>query len=156
MPSAYRSEASEALADVDHYFATLTGYRRGDAAAMISYLNRSAAHATAEAAVSAERLSAMPEGWRDRVNPRARSGAAVLIDELTAHPVLDAARAQQVIGRRAPRADEAWIVSPRQASSARRRARHRGRVWVAGDVMDEIEDLDERIGARATPDKRWH
>lgn len=147
--------AAAMLADVDRYFDTLVAYRRGDAAAMVSYLSRAAAHATAEAAVSAERLTTMPNQWRDRARPRAGSGAAALIDELTAHPVLDAAAAQRISGRSAPRTYEALDRLTDAGVLRETTGAARDRVWVAADVMDEIEDLDERIGARAAPAKHW-
>ena len=31
----------------------------------------------------------------------------------------------------------------------------RNRVWFAGDVANEIADLDERIGRRTKPSRRW-
>lgn len=147
--------AAAMLADVDRYFDTLTAYRRGDAAAMVSYLTRAAAHATTEAAVSAQRLSAMPQQWREQARPRAGSGAALLIDELTAHPVLDATAAQGLIDRSAPRTYEALERLTECGVLRETTGAARDRVWVAVDVMDEIEDLDERIGARSLPPKHW-
>ena len=31
----------------------------------------------------------------------------------------------------------------------------RSRVWVARDVMDELAELEERIGRRAAPSRQW-
>ena len=31
----------------------------------------------------------------------------------------------------------------------------RNRIWVAGDVMAELETLNERIGLRSRPSKQW-
>lgn len=147
--------AAAMLADVDRYFDTLVTYRRGDAAAMVSYLTRAAAHAAAEAVVSAERLSMMPEQWRDRARPRAGSGTSLLIDELIANPVLDAAMAQRITTRSAPRTYDALDRLTEAGVLRETTGAARGRVWVAGDVMDEIEDLDERIGTRAKPARHW-
>lgn len=147
--------AAAMLADVDRYFEILVAYRQGDAEAMVNYLTRAAAHATAESAVSAQRLSSMPEHWRARARPRAGSGASLLIDELVARPVLDAAAAQQITGRSAPRAYEALDRLTEAGVLRETTGAARGRVWVAADVMDEIEDLDERIGTRAKPAKHW-
>lgn len=147
--------AATMLADVDTYFDTLVAYRRGDAQGMVSYINKAADHATAEAAVSAKRLSELPDKWRDQVRPRARSGASVLIDELTATPVLDAATAQRITGRSAPRAYEALDRLTEAGVLREATGAARDRVWVTADVMDEIEDLDDRIGRRAKPAKHW-
>ncbi|HEX6197037.1 MAG TPA: Fic family protein [Jiangellaceae bacterium] len=147
--------AAAMLADVDTYFDALIAYRRGDAGALISYVVRTAETATAEAALSAQRLLEMPRMWRDLVRPRANSSAAALLDRLVAAPVLNAQLAQQLTGASAPRTYEA-IERLAEADVLREiTGSARNRVWVAGDVLTEIADLDERIGRRMVPSKRW-
>jgi Fic family protein len=147
--------AAAMLADVDAYFDALIGYRRGDAASLVSYLARAAEAAAGEAAVSAQRLQEMPEAWRDAVRPRAGSSAASLIDLLVTRPVLNAELAQQLTQSSAPRTYEA-IERLAEAGVLREiTGSARNRVWVAGDVLTEVADLDGRIGRRTTPSKRW-
>ncbi|MGH2602750.1 MAG: Fic family protein [Haloechinothrix sp.] len=147
--------AATMLADVDAYFDALITYRRGDAGALVSYLAAAADAATSEASVSAERLGEMPQKWRDSVRPRANSSAAKLIDNLVANPVINAQIAQKMTGSAAPRTYEA-IEKLTDAGVLREiTGGARNRVWVASDVASEIADLDERIGRRARPSKRW-
>lgn len=147
--------AAAMLADVDTYFDALIAYRRGDAGALISYVVRTAETATTEAALSAQRLLEMPKLWRDLVRPRAKSSSAALIDQLVAAPVLNAQLAQQLTGASAPRTYEA-IEKLSEADVLREiTGSARNRVWVVSDVLTEIADLDERIGRRMVPSKRW-
>lgn len=147
--------AATMLGDINRYFDALIAYRRGDAGTLISYLAGAAEAAAVEAAVSAERLGQMPQNWRDLVRPRAKSSAARLIDGLLAAPVLNAQIAQQMTGSAAPRTYEA--IEKLTAAGVLREVTGaaRNRVWVASDVVNEIADLDERIGRRARPSTRW-
>ncbi len=147
--------AATMLADVDTYFDALIAYRDGDAGTLISYIAAAAHTATIEASVSAQRLRDMPGRWREVVRPRANSSAAALIDGLVAAPVLNARIAQQITGSTAARTYEA-IEKLVEAGVLREiTGGARNRVWVASDVANEIADLDERIGRRATPSRRW-
>lgn len=147
--------ASAMLADVDTYFETLIGYRRGDATGLISYMTGAAESATAEAGVSAQRLSQMPARWRDEVRPRANSSADRLVNGLLARPIFNAAIAQQMTGSSAPRTYEA--IERLESAGVLREITGgaRNRVWAVDEVMAEVSDLDERIGRRAKPSNRW-
>lgn len=147
--------AAAMLADVDTYFDSLIAYRRGAAGSLISYLAHTAETATSEASVSAERLEEMPLLWRDLVRPRDNSSADTLIDQLVATPVLNADLAARMTGTSAPRTYEA-IERLTEAGVLREiTGTARNRVWVVSDVLTEIADLDERIGRRMVPSKRW-
>jgi Fic family protein len=147
--------AATMLADIDAYFEALIDYRDGDAGRMIIYLADAAEAATSEASVSAQRLGELPAKWRDLVRPRANSSAAKLIGNLVANPVINADTAQQLTGSAAPRTYDA-IERLNEAGVLREiTGGARNRVWVASDVTSEIADLDERIGRRAKPSKRW-
>ncbi|UYM07747.1 Fic family protein [Solicola gregarius] len=147
--------AATMLADVDAYFDALVAYRRGAAGTLVAYLATAAANATGEASISAERLGAMPQTWRDLVRPRANSSAAKLIDGLVTNPVINAPAAQRITGSATPRTYQA-IERLSEAGVLREiTGRSRSRVWVASDVVTEIGDLDERIGRRTRPSKRW-
>lgn len=147
--------AAAMLADVDTYFDSLIAYRRGDAGALVAYMARTAETATTEAAQSAKRLEEMPQIWREHVRPRANSSSAVLLDQLVAAPVLNAQLAQQLTGASAPRTYEAIERLTKAGVLKEITGSARNRVWVVGDVLTEIADLDERIGRRTVPSKRW-
>src|SRR5699024_8197962 len=147
--------AATMLADIDAYFDALVAYRRGAAGALITYMVVAAEHATSESSVSAERLGAKPQEWRDLVRPRANSSAAKLIDSLVLNPVLNVHIAQRVTGSAAPRTYDALEKLSDAGVIREITGQARNRVWVASDVVTEIADLDERIGRRTRPSKRW-
>jgi hypothetical protein len=111
--------------------------------------------ATAEARVSAERMSHFPEEWAAAVKARTNSSAAVLLDGLLANPVPNAHIAQQITGSTSPRTYEALDRLNDAGVLRETTGGPTNRVWVVVDVMTEIAELDERIGRRSAPSKRW-
>lgn len=147
--------AAAMLADVDAYFDHLKAYREGDVDHMVRYLAESSIKASQAAAVSADRLAVMPEQWMDAARPRRGSSTEKLIGGLLRNPVLDGGRAQAVTGASPNRANEAvdHLVEAgilRQISPG-----SRNRIWTVTDVMTELRSLEQRIGVRSKPSKRW-
>ncbi|AUN38691.1 Fic family protein [Tsukamurella tyrosinosolvens] len=143
--------ASVMLADTDTYFATLGAYRRGDAAAFVTYVADAATLACAAADESADQLDQMPAYWRTLANPRSGSSEESIIDALLARPVLDADTAQEITGssdtatyRALNKLTDAGILEVISESK-------RDRVWAAVDVMNELELLSDSIGRRTGP-----
>ncbi|WP_220793122.1 Fic family protein [Nocardioides stalactiti] len=142
--------ASALVARRDHYFATLGDYRAGDAGPIIRAFARSATVAAEEAAVTADRLAEMPADWRSRAGePRAGSAAAVVLDSLTAVPVLTADDIEQRLGlttaasyRAIERLATTGVIAPLTQ-------RTRNQIWGASDLLAELDDLGSRIAARA-------
>lgn len=147
--------AAVMLADVDAYFDHLRDYREGDPGTLVSYVARSAVVAAEAAGESADRLAALPDQWHRAVGGRAGSSARTLVDGLTAHPILDLARAQQVTRSSARRTYEAIDRLSDAGVLDEITGRGRNRIWVARDVLEELQELDERIGRRSTPGRRW-
>ncbi len=144
--------ASVMLADTDTYFATLGAYRRGDAAAFVTYVADAAMLACATADKAADQLEQMPAYWRTLANPRSGSSEESLIDALLARPVLAADTAQEITGssdtatyRALNKLTNAGILEVISESK-------RDRVWAAVDVMNELELLSDAIGRRTDPD----
>lgn len=144
--------ASVMLADTDTYFATLGAYRRGDAAAFVTYVADAATLACAAADESADQLEQMPALWRTLANPRSGSSEESLIEALLARPVFDADTAQEITGssdtatyRALNKLTDAGILEVISESK-------RDRVWAAVDVMNELELLSDAIGRRTDPD----
>lgn len=143
--------ASVMLTDTDTYFATLGAYRRGDAAAFVTYVADAATLACAAADESADQLEQMPAFWRTLANPRSGSSEESIIDALLARPVLDADTAQEITGssdtatyRALNKLTNAGILEVISESK-------RDRVWAAVDVMNELELLSDSIGRRTDP-----
>jgi Fic family protein len=142
--------ASALVADRPRYFALMNAYRGGEVDGFIGELASAALVASQEATVSARRFETMPEEWRTLVRPRAKSAAALLLYELLDHPVISAAEAEALVGGAASgvyaaidRLVEVGILHPVTE-------RKRDRVWVATDVVDELDDLARRIESAAT------
>jgi Fic family protein len=143
--------ASVMLADVDGYFNQLGRYREGDANAFIVYLARALVAACDAAEESAHALADLPERWLDAARPRAKSSAALLIEVLAASPVVTSASAGQLIGT-TPKATLGGLDQLESAGVLTEiTGNGRDRVWVAHDVLDEMDRLDERIGKRQRP-----
>jgi hypothetical protein len=106
--------------------------------------------AAGESQRTAVRLAAIPDAWRDLVG-RVRSGSATdrLRDLLPAHPALSTSDAGDLLGG-APsvaydaigRLHEAGVLRPLTD-------RTRNQVWGAGAILDELDDLSNRIARAA-------
>lgn len=143
--------ASVMLADVERYFDQLGRCRDGDANTFVAYLAQALIAACDAAAESAEALALLPERWLDIARPRANSSAALLIDVLAASPVLTSASAGKLIGT-TPKATLGGLDQLESAGVLTEiTGNGRDRVWVAHDVLDEMDRLDERIGRRQSP-----
>lgn len=148
--------ASVMLADVDEYFDALAAYRRGDVNRFVDYLAVSAMTATAAADESASRILALPDRWLEGVKARRGSSTRTLIEGLTAHPVLDIRIAESVTGTTVARTYTALNALTESGILIEITGNGRNRMWVAADVMTEIDALNERVGARKKPSRRWH
>ena len=145
--------ASAMLANTDDYFSRVNAYRDGESDEFVGYVARSATVAAAAAEDTARVLLSLPEQWTATSRPRRGSSAAKLIASLLENPVLDARTAASITGT-APnkvyealdRLESAGVVQELTRGS-------RNRVWVAPDVMDELDRLSERIGRRMAPRK---
>ena len=140
--------ASAMLADTTTYFALINDYRTGSVEPFVAYLADSSVTASQEAQQAALRLQAMPAGWREMATPRTGSVDSKIIGLLLEHPVLDAADAQRYTAASTTsvydgleRLVAAGVLDP--VTTGRR-----NQVWIAADVMDEIEQMNSRIGSR--------
>jgi Fic family protein len=140
--------ASAILADVPGYFARLDAYRAGDVDGFVAYVAANAVTASTEAFVSAEALAALPAQWRDHVQPRRNSAADKLLDRLLDAPVLTDRSAAAVADASVRRAADALDKLTSAGVLTEVTGLARDRVWVAGDVLDEIDRLETRIGRR--------
>jgi Fic family protein len=144
--------ASVMLADTYDYFARLGAYRSGDADGFVRYLARAALIAVEAAAESASALAALPERWAELAGTRARSAAAVLTDQLLEHPVVTSSSAMELAGGASRSAVFAALEQLEAAEVLTEiTGQSRERVWVAHDVLDELDRLTERVGVRTRP-----
>lgn len=146
--------ASAIVADRDHYFTLINDYRVGDIEPFTRYLVEATSRSTREAEISAQRLIALPEQWRERVRPRADSAVAALLPTLPANPIIDMHDVMRLTGASQSRAyialerlAEAGVIRPITESQ-------RDKAWAAGEVLDEAELMVERLMISRQRDSR--
>lgn len=142
--------ASALVARRDRYFDLLGQYRDGHAEPIISAFANASQIAARESQSTAKRISEIPGEWADKVG-RVRSGSAIhqLLGRLVANPVLTTDEASTLVS--APvssvytaieRLAEVGVLVPLTD-------RKRGQVWGASAILDELDDLNTRIGVAA-------
>ena len=147
--------ASAIVAGRESYFASLDAYRAGDAGPIVESFSRGSRIAAEESRITAGRLAQMPAEWREDANaPRQGSAAAKILDSLLASPVFSAEEAERRVGGATSsvyaaisRLHEAGVIRPLTN-------RTRNQVWVAASLADELDDLGQRIAARAKREGR--
>lgn len=142
--------ASGLLAKRDDYFTALGGYRKGDPSPLIDLFARSARAAAICSRGSIARIKALPSEWMDELKPRKGSAAAALIPAFYNHPVMTAAEIEQRSGATTPAAYLAIDQLAEAGFIEEITGRKRDRVWVASELLAELDDLDRRIHVAMT------
>lgn len=142
--------ASALVARRDRYFGTLTAYRSGDLTALLREFATATRIAATESRVTAVTLASVPDQWSDLLGGvRRGSAAAALLPRLLEHPIVTAADAVALLGTPP---SGVYAAIDRMAGAGVLRpltSRTRDQIWGAGLVLDELDDLDRRIGAAA-------
>jgi DNA-binding IclR family transcriptional regulator len=89
----------------------------------------------------------LPEEWTADVKPRKGSAAATLLPIFYDHPVMTASEVEEHAG--ANRAAAYGAIARLESAGIIREitGRKRDRVWMADDLLAELDDLDRRIQA---------
>lgn len=142
--------ASALVARRDHYFEILGDYRRGHPEMIIAAFAAASNVAARESRATAERIAAFPDDVRRVVGTlRAGSATSRLVGELTAHPVFSAEEAEVLVGGST---SGVYAAITRLAGVGVLRPlsdRKRNQVWGVAAMLDELEDLGQRIAAAA-------
>lgn len=137
--------ASALLARRDDYFATLGEYRAGDPTPIIRLFARAAEVAATQSQASITRVSELPQEWAAVVKPRAGAALEVLLSAFYDHPVMSISD----IERASPASTVPTYAAIDRLETAgiirEITGRKRDRVWVASDLMAELDELDRRI-----------
>ena len=142
--------AAALAAQREGYFATLWAYRdAGDAEPVISVVASATKITSQESQVTAARLEEMPEHWHDQASsPRRDSASGRLLRRLAERPILSGQEVEEITGasqrsafRAVTRLEDAGVIHEVTG-------RKRNRVWVASDVIGEIDGLAHRIEQR--------
>jgi Fic family protein len=139
--------ASGLLAERDEYFEALGDYRRGDPVPVIELFARSARAAAVCSRESIARIKALPEEWANELRPRAGSAVAALIPAFYDHPVMAADEIEQRSGSSEPQTYKAIARLEEAGFIQEVTGRKRDRVWVAAELLAELDDIDRRIQA---------
>lgn len=131
------------------YFRALWDYRDGDAEPVIRLLAESVKVSSQESRVTAQRLSTMPHEWTVRAkNPRSHSATGRIIRQLSESPFLSSSYLEQSMGLSDSASHRALTRLAETGIVHEVTGRKRNRVWAASEVMDELNDLELRIGQR--------
>lgn len=144
--------ASALVAHRERYFAALNDYRAGNARTIVAMLAVAIRIATSESWRAATDVVEIREAWGARAgSPRAGTPLYRLLDLLTEEPIANLAlvRERLHLDEDDARAALAQALDARVLTKAPRS--RRAPVWLARDVLDEVEDLSTRIvaGSRA-------
>lgn len=140
--------ASGLLAVRDDYFAALTAYRTGDPTPIITVIARSLVAAAIEARASMHALNELPDEWRSLTGAVSGSVTDRLLQAFLDEPVMtgdQAGTAVDVVPATAYAALDRLVDAGVIAEIT---GRKRDRVWAAGDVLGELDELDRRIHHR--------
>lgn len=142
--------ASALVAHRDRYFAALNDYRAGTARTLIEMLATATRITTAESWHTVDVLGRIRETWAEAAgSPRSGTPDYRMLDLVVEEPIINVALATQRL-----RIDEADVAAaiPRLVAAGVLRQAPRSRqrpLWLAPAVLDEVEDLGQRIRAEA-------
>ncbi|WP_292764039.1 Fic family protein [Microbacterium sp. UBA3486] len=139
--------ASGLLAKRDEYFAALGDYRLGEPSPLIALFARAARAAASCSRESIARIKGLPDEWANELRPRAGSAVAALIPGFYDHPVMAAGEIEQRSGSSEQQAYKAIAQLEAAGFVQEITGRKRDRVWVAAELLAELDDLDRRIQA---------
>lgn len=128
------------------YVDGLTAYRDDRVPEWIEMFCTDAARAASLATDYVERVRDVQREWRERlterVAPRKDSAVWPLTSVLPGHPVLDATKAAQLVGRTVVAARAALATLETAGIVTRRTASKRNQVFEAPEILDLMESLD--------------
>jgi Fic family protein len=142
--------ASALAADTGHYFGLLSAYRTGDAEAIVTDVALCVEVAAREARSTARSFAEYAGAWRQVVKVRADSATDTLLDVLVGLPVFTAEQLIERTGLEDRAIYRAIDHLQKSGIIAEVTNRKRDRVYGVSDVLDEFEDLDDRIRSRIT------
>lgn len=140
--------ASALVAHRETYFGALDDYRRGDVDRIVAMMATAVRVATAESWTTATTMRAIRARWGLAL-PRARPGQPLfrLLDLLTDEPIINRDRVAGRLGLAPALAQQLLDDATGAGVLARARGSRRAPVWLARDVLREVEDLSTRIRA---------
>lgn len=136
--------ASALVAHRERYFAALTAYRAGSAAPIIALLARSASLATDESWRAATEIEEIRQRWQETAPARPGQPAYRLMDLLTEAPIVNVASVSDQLRITTDESAAAIEELTRVRVLQRAPRTWRAPVWLAFDVLREVEALSAR------------
>lgn len=137
------------LQDRDGYLDALDAYRDGSVEPIISAFALSSLRGVQHARTMWSRLDEVKAGWSGRITLRSDSAAWRLLDELVAHPVVDAPLAARLMGvgetnahRHLAALTEAGVLRAQQHHQSRRT------LWHAPEVLVVLDEYAAEVARR--------
>lgn len=142
--------ASALVARRDRYFDLLGDYRGGNVTPIISAFAAASRIAAKESQITAARLNEIPEQWSSMLGRVRRGGAThQLLTKIATNPVITADDATKLV--KAPQSSVYTSIDRLAAAGilVPLTKRKRDQVWGSIDILNELEELNTRIGIAA-------
>ena len=138
--------ASALVAHRESYFDALNDYRGGEARTIVAMMATAVRISTAESWVTATNVLAIRERWGEAV-PGARPGHPLfrLLDLMAEEPILNVELVAGRLGTTEEAAQQAIDAAADAGVLVRARRSRRAPVWLAQDLLSEVEELSARI-----------
>lgn len=133
------------LRDTKKYFAALGEYRAGNISPIISVFAEASMLAVRNARKLAVELEEVRLRWQDQLQTRSDSSVYKLLDALLAQPVINNARATEVLGVTSTNAQLAIDKLVEVGILVQQGSAQRNRVWLANDVLFALDRFASRI-----------
>jgi len=135
------------------YVAGLTAYREERLADWIDVFSHAVRSAARRSMVLAEALQKLQEAWLARAGARRDSSAALLIEELAAHPVVTVESAAQILGRSKQAANEALATLENAGIVKQVTLGRRNRAFEAVELVQLIDAFERELAIPEGRDK---
>lgn len=136
------------LSDLPGYFRALSEFQGGNAAPIISAFIEATWSALANSQTLSNRLADLQERWTNELSLRSDAVAMKIIRILPSHPVLNAKLIVNLFGVSEPTAINGLVQLENSGVLTRLNSNARSRVWLATEVLEELEAFANRSRKR--------
>lgn len=136
------------LTDSDHYFDALTAYRAGDIEPICRSFAEASFRAIANGRELVRKIREIRYNWHATISSRGGSASRRLLNELAAHPVMDAAFAERELGISQSAARRAFAELEAAGIVTEFSGMKRNRCWRSDEVLTALDEFAVRAGRR--------
>ena len=139
------------LTNTSAYFEALTSYREGDIEPIVTSLANAAFAAIHNGGILVTDLQEIRASWDERLRSRRDSAAWRIADSLLAQPAVSWAALERDLSVGAATAYRAIDALVEAEILKETNNNKRGRIWIADEVLDALDEFAARAGRRARP-----